>query len=110
MSGYGDAFVVDPDGPDELLAQAGGILATGAGVVLVGGSVAVRPTPGCLIFEVLDPAPDSRRCENEYEVLIENAQRMVQASRLRRHLPGLPHRWLIVDNRGPDTLALWRAL
>lgn len=109
MSTYEHALVIDPDCSDERLAQAVEMLATGTGVVLVGGSVALRLGPGCLMCEVLDPAPDTRRCENEYEVLVENAQRMLDASRLRQHLPPVPYRWRVVEDRGADTLELWRA-
>ncbi len=85
------------------------ILATGAGIVIFDETVALRPTPTCLLCEVVDPAPISRRCENEYEVMVENAQRMLDSSRLRKHLPEIPRKWLVVEDYGTGTVELWHA-
>jgi len=73
MTAYRHAFFIDANSSDERLELAAEILATGAGVVMFDKTVALRPTPACLLCEVVDPAPTSRRCENEYEVLVENA-------------------------------------
>ncbi|MCC7461718.1 MAG: hypothetical protein IT480_04560 [Gammaproteobacteria bacterium] len=74
---------------------------------MLNGTLALRPAPACLYCEVIDPAPASHRCENEFEVLVENAQRMLDSSRLR--LPDIPRRWLVVADCGTGTVELWRA-
>jgi GNAT superfamily N-acetyltransferase len=48
----------------------------------------------------MDPTPAAHRCANEYDVLVENAQRALETSRLRDQLPNLPRRWSMV---GIDT-------
>lgn len=109
MSAYRDAFSIDADSSDERLELAAEILATGTGVVMFGETVALRPTPTCLFCEVVDPAPGSRRCENEFEVLLENARRMLDSSRLWKRLPDTPRKWLVVEDHGTGTVELWHA-
>ena len=109
MSAYRDAFSIDADSSDQRLELAAEILATGAGVVMFNNTFALRPTPTCLFCEVVDPAPSSRRCENEFEVLAENAQRMLDSSRLKKRLPNIPRKWLVVADYGTGTVELWRA-
>jgi len=109
MTAYRDAFCIDANSPDERLELAAEILAAGSGVVMFDETVALRPTPACLLCEVVDPAPTSRRCENEYEVLVENAQRMLDSSRLRKRLPDIPRKWLVVEDHGTGTVELWHA-
>jgi hypothetical protein len=109
MSAYRDALFVDANSSDECLDLATEILVTGAGVVLFDEAIALSPTPTCLICEVIDPAPASRRCENEYEVLVENAQRMLDSSRLGKRLPDIPRKWLVVEDCGTGSVELWHA-
>lgn len=109
MSAYRDVLSVDADSSDQQLDQAAEILATGAGVVMLNNTVALRPTPTCLLCEVVDPAPASRRCANEFEVLAENAQRMLDSSRLSERLPNIPRKWLVVADCGTGTVELWHA-
>lgn len=109
MTAYRHAFFIDANSSDERLELAAEILATGAGVVMFDKTVALRPTPACLLCEVVDPAPTSRRCENEYEVLVENAQRMLDSSRLGKRLPDIPRKWLVVEDYGTGTVELWHA-
>jgi hypothetical protein len=109
MSAYRDALTVDADSSDERLALAAEILAKGAGVVVLEGIVALRPARTHILCEVVDPTPSSRRCEREFEVLVENAQRMLEASKLREHLPDLPREWLVVEDYGTGTAELWHA-
>jgi len=109
MTAYRHAFFIDANSSDERLELAAEILATGAGVVMFDKTVALRPTPACLLCEVVDSAPTSRRCENEYEVLVENAQRMLDSSRLRKRLPDIPRKWLVVEDYGTGTVELWHA-
>lgn len=89
---YRDAFVVDASSSDQRLGEVAEVLATRGGVVMLDGAVALRSTPRRLLCEIVDPAPDSRRCENEYEVVVENAQRMPTSMRPSGHLPDVPLR------------------
>lgn len=109
MSAYQDALLIDADSSDERLALAAEILASGRGVVLLDELVALRPAHTHLRCEVVDPMPSSRRCVHEYEVLVENAQRALDASRLRKLLPDLPRRWSVVEDCGTGTEELWPA-
>lgn len=109
MSAYRDALSIDANASEQRLRLAEEVLASGAGVVLFEEAIALRPTPACLLCEVVDSEPSSRRCENEWGVLVENAQRMLASSPLRAHLPDLPRRWLVVGDYGTGTVELWRA-
>lgn len=109
MSAYRDALSIDANASEQRLGLAEEVLASGAGVVLFEDAIALRPTPACLLCEVVDPEPGSRRCENEWEVLVENAQRMLESSRLWAYLPDLPRRWSVVGDYGTGTVELWRA-
>ena len=102
-------FDVDAGSSDERLAQAAEILASGSGVVIFNQTVVLRPTRSQIRCEVIDRTPASRRCEHEFGVLVENAQRMLEASRLGTVLPNLPLRWSVVDDHGTGTTELWRA-
>jgi len=108
-SAYRDALSISADSSDQRLELAAEILASGAGVVMFNDTVALRPTRTCLLCEVVDPAPSSRRCENEFEVLVENARTMLDSSRLRQLLPNIPRKWLVVEDYGTGTAELWRA-
>lgn len=108
-SAYGDALVIDADSTADQLTRAAGILASGGGMVMLEGIVALRPTRTHLYCEVVDPTASARRCEREFEVLVENAQRTLHSSRLKDDLPDLPRRWRVVEDRGTDTVVLWQA-
>lgn len=97
MSAYRDALAIDTDASEQQLALAAEILARRAGIVVFGGLLALRATETGLLCEVLDPTPASHRCASEYDVLVENAQRALAASRLRDLLPDLPRRWSVVQ-------------
>jgi hypothetical protein len=109
MSAYKDALALEPGASDERVALAADVLADGAGVVLFEGFLALRPTGRELLCEVVDPMPSTHRCANEYEVLVENARRALEASKLRARLPDLPRKWLVVEDYGTGTIELWRA-
>ena len=95
--------------PEQALALAAETLAAGESVVMFEGTLVLRPERGELVCEVVDPAPSARRCANEYEVLVENAQRAFEASRLGTLLPHLRRRWLVVGDIGAGTTELWHA-
>jgi hypothetical protein len=109
MSAYRDALAIDAEASAERLALAAQILAGREGAVMLEGVVALRSTHALLLCEVVDPMPSARRCEVEYEVLVENAQRALEASKLRRLLPDLPRRWSVVEVHASGTTELWPA-
>ena len=109
MSACRDALAIDAEASTERLALAAQILAGREGVVMLEGAVALRSTSALLLCEVVDPMPSARRCAVEYEVLVENAQRTLEASTLRQLLPDLPRRWSVVDVRASGTTEVWRA-
>jgi hypothetical protein len=49
------------------------------------------------------------RCEEEYKVLVENAARALQASRMGPRMPKRLLRWVVVDHYGKGSVELWRA-
>jgi len=107
VSTYRNAVTIDAGSSDQRLALAADILAGHEGVVLLEGFIALRPSRTHLLCEVLDPSPEARRCANEYEVLVENAQRVLEASRLRDLLPGVPRKWRVMADHGTGTEELW---
>jgi hypothetical protein len=94
---------------DRRVALAATALANGASVTWLDGGLVLCPAQGELRCEVVDPTPSARRCENEYEVLVENAQRALEASKLAAFLPHLPRTWLVVGDAGAGLMELWRA-
>ena len=109
MSAYQNALAIEPGAAGQRLALAAEILASGAGIVLLEGVVALRCVGRALFCEVVDPMPSARRCALEYEVLVENARRTLEASKLDAFLPALPRTWLVVADYGTGTVELWRA-
>lgn len=109
MSAYRNALAVSAAASDERLTLAAEMLASGRGVVMLEAVVAVRSAGSHIRCEVVDPMPAARRCENEFEVLVENAQRMLESSTLGKVLPDLPREWLVVEDNGTGTVELWHA-
>ena len=107
MSAYRDAIAIDACASGERLAAAAAALASGTGVVLLDKQVAMRPAHGHIRCEVVDPMPSARRCEQEFEVLLENARRALQASAFRDLMPRLPLQWLVVEDQGTGIEELW---
>lgn len=107
MSAYKDALTIGIDDPGDRLTQAAEILASGVGVVIVEGMLALRPAGRELICEVIDPTPSAHRCINEYEVLVENARRALEASRLCALLPPVPRKWRVVEDQGTGAVEVW---
>jgi hypothetical protein len=94
---------------DECLAQAADVLARRTGTVRLEEAIALRATRTRLICEVMDPTPSAHSCEHEYEVLVENAKRALDASALGQRLPAVPRQWLVVADDGSGPAVLWRA-
>ena len=109
MSAYRDALVVDDTSSEQRLDLAAQVLLRCEAVVLLDGVVALRPDAGAIICEVIDPTPNSHRCAEEFQVLVENAGRQLANSRLAKRLPKRPLRWVVVDDYGTGTLELWHA-
>lgn len=109
MSAYRDALSIGLDASRDRVELAAEILAAGTGVVLLENHVALRPSRTALICEVIDPAPLEHRCAMEYEVLLENARRTLEASPLWRRLPQMPQEWMVVEDYGSGTIERWRA-
>jgi hypothetical protein len=110
MAAGNNALAIDSCSPEEDLALAGEMLAGGTGTVIVDALLALRVMDSYVQCDVIDPAPSAHRCEHEYEVLMENAQRMLEASRFRRWLPALPCRWRIVAVNGDAIEEVWRVV
>jgi len=109
MTSREEVVAVDLGDSEDRAAFAAKALADGKSVALLGGTLILRPAPGELRCEVVDPAPSARRCVNEYEVLVENAQRALGASKLVSLLPKLRRTWVVVDESGSGEPELWRA-
>ena len=100
-------MAIDACASGERLAAAAAVLASGTGVVLLDKQVAMRPAHGHIRCEVVDPMPSARRCEQEFEVLVENARRVLDASTFRDLMPRIPLQWLVVEDHGTGIEELW---
>ena len=107
MSAYKHALVVDDAASPERLELAAELLNGGGSVVVLDGVVALRGTTHEILCEVVDPTPSAARGDDEYRILAENAARGLDQSRLARHLPKKPLRWLVVEDYGTGTVQLW---
>lgn len=105
---YKNALTVDETSPEARLSLAAEILERCKGVVILNNRLALRPEAGRILCEVIDLAPSSHRCAEEFAVLVENAQRALASSKLKSKLPKRPMEWLVVENCGADTVELWR--
>jgi hypothetical protein len=101
------SFDIDGDASDQRLALAGELLKGGEAIVSLKGVVHLRSEADCLLCEVVDPTPSLRRCAEEFAVMVENARRALEASRLSRYLPDWPQRWIVTKDYGMGTLELW---
>jgi len=108
MSAYRHALVVDDASSEQVLALAAELLDRCERVVMLDGVVALRPTPGAILCEIIDPNPAAHRCAEEFKVLVENASRGLAGSKLASRLPRRPLQWLVVEYYGTGTVELWR--
>lgn len=90
-----EKVIVDESSPEERLALAAELLNRCRGVVVLDGVVTLTPRRREIVCVVTRPAATVARCEEENKVLIENAARALQASRLAQRLPKRPLRWVI---------------
>jgi hypothetical protein len=102
-----DAFVVDDTATPEHLAQAADLLDRCTGIVLLAPAIVLRPGVREIVCQVVDPAPAAHRCQEEYKVLVENAARALDRSKLSVLLPDRPLRWAVVEQRDSETVEAW---
>jgi hypothetical protein len=104
-----ERLVVDQSSSEQSLNLAAELLARCSGVVVLDGVATLSPGPREIECSVAKPAHSVARCEEEYKVLVENAARTLQASKLGPRLPNRPLRWVVVDEHDAETVELWRA-
>jgi hypothetical protein len=109
MSAFRNALAINACAPAALAATASRVVANGTGTVLFEGIVALRLGAGEIVCAVIDLERSVHRCATEYEVLVENARRALEASTLNALLPRLPRRWLVVEDCGSGTVERWHA-
>ena len=100
-------FVIDETATPERLVQAVEILDRCAGIVMLMPAIVLRPSVREIRCEVIDPNPAAHRCEEEYKVLVENAARALERSKLGALLPDRPLRWVVVEDRGSGVVEAW---
>jgi hypothetical protein len=105
--GLSDAFVVDDTATPERVAQAADLLGRCMGIVMLEPAIVLRPGVREICCQVVDPAPAAHRCEEEYKVLVENAARALDRSKLAALLPDRPLRWAVVEQRGSELFEVW---
>lgn len=104
-----ERLVVDDSSPEQHLKLAAELLDRCDGVVVLEGVATLSPGPHEIECSVTVPAGAVARCEEEYKVLVENAARALQASKLGGRLPDRPLQWVVVDVNGAEAVEHWRA-
>lgn len=107
MSAYKDAITVDDYSSEQRLQLAISLLERGQRVLIFNNVLVLRHTANTITCEVIDPNPNSHRCEEEFKVLVENAGRDLANSKLGRLLANKTLRWLVVEDCGTETLEVW---
>ncbi|MEZ5565744.1 MAG: hypothetical protein R3F24_09600 [Gammaproteobacteria bacterium] len=107
MSAYEHALLVDETSRKSRLDLAERMLDRCEGVVKLGNVLALRSTPDAILCEVIDSTTAGHRCAEEFKVLIENAARYLDESKLASHLPPRPVQWRVVADDGTDAVELW---
>ena len=103
MSAYKDALHISSKESGSRLALARDLLSSGQGVVVLDGFLALRPTPEGLLAEVISygSSPEPVALVDAARVLLEQATLV---------LPAQPYATLIVNDYGPGTMEVWRAV
>ena len=109
MSAYKYALLIDDRSSDQRLELAKSSLRNSGSVVLLDGTLALRVEPGRIVCEVIDPQPSQHRCAEEFAVLVENARRALQLSKLNSCLPARPQQWVVVEDTAGDPVEVWAA-
>jgi hypothetical protein len=102
-----DAFAIDATATPERLAQAATILERCTGPVLFAPCLVLRPGAREIRCELLDVSPAAHRCEEEYKVMVENAARALERSKLGAMLPRRPLRWVVIEERSAGIVEAW---
>jgi len=103
------AVSVEAGASPQEVREAAGTLLAGRGVLMPALGLALRVCGGVLRCELRDPEPRAHRCAVEYEVMVENCRRALEASDFAAHLPSLPKRWTVIDGSDPVPQTLWTA-
>lgn len=103
-----DTLIIDDASSQQHLRLAAALLDRCGGVVVLDGVATLRPRPNEIECAVTAPVQAIARCEEEYKVLVENAARALQASKLAMCMPDRPLRWVVVDNHEQGSIELWR--
>lgn len=104
-----EKLLIDDSSSEQRLTLAAELLDRCTGIVILDGVATLWPSPGEIECAVTEPTGTMARCDEEYKVLLENAARALQASKLGGRLPDRPLRWVVVDDYGLGTAELWRA-
>ena len=104
-----EQLVVDDSSSEQRLALAADLLERCDGAVVLEGIATLWPSPHGIECSVTESSQAIARCEEEYKVLVENAARALEASRLGGRLPNRPLHWVVVEGYGTGTVELWRA-
>ena len=104
-----DTLVIDESSSEQRLQLATELLEDCNGVVVLDGIATLWPRSTEFECAVAIPSHSIAKCEEEYKVLVENAARALQASKLASRMPERPLRWVVVDDYGNGSVELWRA-
>ena len=104
MSAYKDALHIKSDESGGRLALAQELLATGQGVVVLAGEVALRPSGRELLCEVIADGS-----ETDFASEVASARELLARSTLGLSVATRNLQWFVVDDYGTGTQELWRA-
>lgn len=107
MLAYKDALHIDDSSTEAEIAQAIEVLVRCENVVILNDFIALRPEPKRMLCEVVDIAPLSHRCAEEFAVLLENGQLALSTSGLGGKLPNRRMEWRVVKDHAAGTVGLW---
>ena len=104
-----ERLVIDSSSSEQRLALAVELLERCDGVVVLDGVATLSPNRHGIQCSVTESPQGIARCDEEYKVLVENAARALETSRLGRRLPNRPLHWVVVEDAGTGAVELWRA-
>ncbi len=103
MSAYKDALHIAVQESDRRALLASELLSSGRGVVVLDGTLALRPEPDRILCEVI-ATPVSLA---KYRGAVEAAQALLKRSTIFKDI-SKPLSWLVVDDYGMGTVVLWQ--
>ena len=110
MSAYRDALHLDSKAAEQRLRVAAELLRTGEGVVVLEGSLALRPGAGRITCEVIDDCLERQRSPSEYEALVAAAKILLHGSKLAPFVSLDRLDWIVVQDYGTGTTQVWPAV